>query len=336
MLKDTYRLLKPGIIYGNAIPAVAGYLLASGRNIIWLQALAMLLGLSLVIGAGCVTNNIIDRDIDMLMERTRKRALVTGTISVFTATVLAVLLGAAGLAVLLLGTNLLATAIAAVGFVFYVLFYSLLTKRTTVFGTHVGSIAGAVPPVVGYASASGHLDSAALILFLILIFWQMPHFFAIGLFRKTDYLAAKLPILPVRASTRRVQYSILGYIVAFSVVVTLLTPLGYASIAYAVAAGLIGLSWVAVALWGLRTHDVHKWARRTFLWSLLSLTAVCVAISVSALVAPTKSSKTPPHYVPTYVLRSSVRSGTDVPMVATSQPPATTAPNVKTAGAPLA
>src|SRR5690348_2228318 len=163
----------------------------------------MLAGLAFVMASGCVFNNYIDRDIDAAMGRTKDRALVVGRISKRAAFVYGTMLGAAGFGLLVFFTNMLTVAVAGTGFFFYVFMYSLWSKRRTVHSTIIGSVAGATPPIVGYAATSGRLDLAAALLFLTLVLWQMPHFYAIGIRRFGEYAAAGIPILPVdRKSTR--------------------------------------------------------------------------------------------------------------------------------------
>ncbi len=191
---DYYLLMKPGIIFGNVVTFAAGFLLASKGDIKMGLFFTTLLGLSLIIASACVFNNYIDRYVDKKMERTKKRALASGLIKGRDALAFAVLLGIAGNLTLFLYANGLTVAVANVGFVVYVFLYSFLKCRTT-YSTLIGSISGAIPPVVGYCAVSNQFDLAAGILFIIMIFWQMPHFFAIGLWHIDDYAKAEIPIL---------------------------------------------------------------------------------------------------------------------------------------------
>jgi len=191
-----YLLLKPGIIFGNLVTLAAGFLLASKGNVNFGLFAATVFGLSLVIASACVFNNYIDRFIDQNMERTKNRPLATGVIKVRDAILFGVLLGIAGNLTLLMYTNGLTVAVANVGFFVYVFLYSFLKSRT-VYSTLIGSVSGAIPPVVGYCAVSNQFDFAAGILFMMMIFWQMPHFFAIALWHFDDYAKAGIPVLPV-------------------------------------------------------------------------------------------------------------------------------------------
>ncbi|HUY62659.1 MAG TPA: heme o synthase [Candidatus Paceibacterota bacterium] len=282
MLATYYQLAKPGIIYGNAVTAAAGFFVAAAGAPDFPLLAATLIGLSLVVASGCVFNNYIDRDIDGRMERTKGRALVRGLVPLRASLSYGAVLGILGLAALVTLVNLLAALVALGGFAVYVFAYTILAKRRSVYATHVGSIAGAVPPVVGYVAALGRLDLGALVLFLILCFWQMPHFFAIALNRRDDYAAAGVPVLPVVRGARSAKLQSAWYVAAFLVATILLAALGYAGVAYLVVAVVLGIAWLGLALVGLYADDDRRWARRMFVASLIVLTVLCVMMSVDA------------------------------------------------------
>ena len=167
------------------ITATGGYLFASKGDISFATLLAMMAGLASIIASGCVFNNYIDRGIDSKMKRTKNRALVTGEVSTTNALVFTSILLAIGSFLLGYFTTPLALWVAIFGFFAYVVVYGIW-KRQSVHGTEVGSISGAVPPVVGYVAVTGSLDTSAVILFLLLVLWQMPHFYAIGIFRRSE------------------------------------------------------------------------------------------------------------------------------------------------------
>ncbi len=195
--RDYLALTKPGIIGGNAISVLGGFFLAARGEIDPWLLMATLAGLSLVIASGCAYNNVIDRDIDAVMERTRSRPLVQGRLSVAETLRFATLLGVAGFGLLAAFTNAVTVGLAAFGFAIYVGAYSLWLKRSSEYGTLVGSLSGAMPPVVGYCAVTGQFDGGALTLLVIFCLWQMPHSYAIAIFRFKDYEAARIPVLPV-------------------------------------------------------------------------------------------------------------------------------------------
>lgn len=281
-LRTYYYLTKPGIIRGNLFAATAGFLLASKGDIDPWLLLAMWAGTSLVIAAGCVFNNYIDRGIDKKMKRTKKRALVTGDISGRTALVYGTVLGLAGLTTLAVWVNWLTFGLGLLGLFFYVVVYGI-AKRKTVHGTVVGSISGALPPAAGYVAVSNQLDMGALLLFLILVCWQMPHFYAIAMFRHKEYAAACLPVLPVVKGMRAAKIQILAYIAAFIVTSMLLPVYGYTGVTYTVIVGLIGLAWLTKGVAGFSAEDDIKWARSMFFFSLSVMMIFSLSIALDVL-----------------------------------------------------
>lgn len=187
-----YWLTKPGIIRGNLLAAAAGFLFAS-FTMDWEVFGAMLFGLGCIIASGCVFNNYADRSLDAKMERTQKRALVSGTISTRSALLFASALGLAGVTILFLYTNTLTLAVATAGWVVYVLVYTPLKPRNPI-ALFAGAVAGAVPPVVGYVAATNTLDWWAVFLFSTLYVWQVVHFMAIAVYRYDEYTAAGVPL----------------------------------------------------------------------------------------------------------------------------------------------
>lgn len=283
-LKTYYYLTKPGIIRGNALAATAGFLLATPDRSFNIGLFAlMLLGLSLIIGSGCVFNNVLDRRIDAAMARTKKRALVTGRVSTRAALIFATLLGVIGFATLIVGTNLLTASLAAVGFIFYVIMYGL-AKRRTPWGTEVGSVSGAIPPVVGYCAVSGQFDLGALLLFLILVFWQMPHFYAIAMYRLSDYRAAKIPVLPQVKGIAITMRRMIIYATASVITIFTLPITGATTWLFGLVTGLVGIFWLQKVFAGPRTKNHEAWAKTVFRTSLLVLLTLCLMSAVDYIV----------------------------------------------------
>ena len=269
MIKKFYSVTKPGIIFGNVITVAGGFCLgAKGAHDFGLF-LATLIGIALVIASGCVFNNIIDRDIDRIMERTRNRVLVKGLMSATTALIYATVLGILGTLILYWQTNPLTVIVALIGLFVYVVVYSLWFKRHSIYGTLIGSISGAVPPVVGYCAVTNRFDLGAIILFVILSLWQMPHSFAIAIFRLKDYTAASISILPVKRGIAATKIQMIAYTLAFAIAVCLMTIFGYTGLIYLIVVGISGILWVRLAFKGLSTDDDKKWARKMFLYSII-------------------------------------------------------------------
>ncbi len=282
MLKRYYRLTKPGIVYGNSLAALGGFLLAAHGQVELARLAAAMIGLALIIASACVFNNFIDRDIDQLMARTKRRALATGRISGRAALIYGTLLGAAGAVLLGLFTNLLTLALALAGWILYVVVYTYF-KRHTVYGTQIGSLSGAVPPVVGYAAVTGRLDLAALLLFAVMVIWQMPHFYAIAIFRQKDYAAAAVPVLPVKRGASTARRHIIAYMILLTLTVPLFTVFGITGNVFLIETAAVNLAWLQAALSSWSEPDDTVWARRVFKLSLLVLLNLCLMWSVGGL-----------------------------------------------------
>lgn len=278
---DYYLLTKPGIIFGNLVTFAAGFLLASHGSTDAKLFLLTLFGLALIMASACVFNNYIDRPLDAKMKRTQNRALVTGSISGRHALLFASVLGIAGSLVLFWFANLLALAVAWVGFFVYVVLYSFW-KSHTIYGTAIGSIAGAVPPVVGYCAVSNQLDAGALILFAMLVCWQMPHFFAIALFHLEDYTRAGIPVLPIVKGAWRAKVHMAVYIIGFVASAGLLFTFGYAGAAYLMIITCLGLAWLALCLKGFYTINNQTWGYHMYRLSLLVITIACLMIPLDS------------------------------------------------------
>lgn len=272
-----YLLTKPGIIMGNLITVAAGFLLASKGEIhLWLF-LMTLVGIAFIMASACVFNNYIDRTIDKKMERTKNRPLVTGLISGHHAMMFATVLGGVGALTLFYYTNLLTVAVAGIGFFIYVILYSLW-KRHTVYGTAIGSMAGAVPPVIGYCAVSNHFTAEAFILFMMMVLWQMPHFFSIAIYHLNDYIAAKIPVLPIERGIERTKIHMICYICCFLLVAMLLTFLGYTGYLYFIVTISVGLAWLILCLMGFHYKNDQVWGCHMFRLSLIMIMATCLVI----------------------------------------------------------
>lgn len=245
--------------------------------------LATLAGTALVIASACVFNNYIDRGIDKNMARTKKRALVTGSISGRSALVYACALGFAGFTLLVLFVNLLTAIIGLVAFVDYIVFYGL-SKRRSVHGTIVGSISGSAPIVAGYTAVTNRFDGAALILFLIMTFWQMPHFYGIAMYRYKDYKTARLPVLPVKRGYRAAKIQSLFYVAAFLAAIIALTFFGHAGYTFLIVMAALTLWWLGKGIKNFNRPEDKAWGRQMFLFSLIVLLSMSVMLSVNALV----------------------------------------------------
>lgn len=278
-----YRLAKPGIVYGNTIALIAGFLYfaVSGGGFNLLHLIYAVVGTAFIMASACVANNIIDTDIDVYMKRTAKRALVTGEVSTTAAIVYCVVLGIFGAAVLSM-TNTASLLLAVSGWILYVIPYTYL-KRVTYHATLIGALPGAVPPLVGYYAAGGKSFSAAFAIFFILVAWQMVHFYAIAIFRQPEYAAAKVPIITVvkdiQLTIRHMQIWTLVSAGALTLSIFYANNWVYGLLAL----GLVGW-WLRSTIYE-QGYDIG-WSRRVFfasLWFLLAwlgITVISVLISL--------------------------------------------------------
>ncbi|MFC4224816.1 heme o synthase [Lysinibacter cavernae] len=281
-----YSLTKPGVLYGNVLTAAAGFLLASRGSVDTLLFLILVIGTTLVIASATVLNNVLDRDIDQEMERTKKRATVTGRIGARNATIFSIILGVTGMAMLILWTNWLVVAVGLGGFITYVVLYGMLSKRMSIHGTLVGSISGAAPILAGYVGVTGSIDAAAIIAFLAMFFWQMPEFFSISIYRHDEYERAGVPVISVVRGIQHTKIQIFVYTVLFVVSTLLLQPFGYVGWVYTAVMGALGVYWIAIGIVGLspssKEADEH-WARKMFRFSLVMVLALCLMVSIGPI-----------------------------------------------------
>jgi protoheme IX farnesyltransferase len=282
IIKTYYSLTKPGVLYGNALTAAAGFLLASGKSINFWLFVALCIGSTLIIASACVLNNYLDQDIDKKMARTKKRALVQGEIKGRSAVIFSIVLGVVGVAILLAWTNLLVVAIGIGGFIVYVVLYGMLSKRLSMHGTLVGSVSGAAPILAGYCAVTGTIDVGAILVFLILFLWQMPEFYSIAVYRQKEYAAAGVPVMSVVKGIKSTKIQIFIYTILFVVATFSLTVFHVTGYVYLVLMGILGLYWIWLGLKGLSAKDSDAWARKMFRFSLIILLVFCGIISVDA------------------------------------------------------
>lgn len=279
-IKNFFLLTKPGIIFGNLITVAGGFFLGSRGVISIPLLLATFIGVSLIIACGCVLNNIIDQDIDKMMERTKNRVLVKGLISQNIALIYGIILGVLGASILFFKANHLAFIIGLVGLFVYVIVYSLWLKRTSVYGTLIGSISGSVPPVAGYCATTNRFDLGAVLLFLILIFWQMPHSYAIAIFRLDDYKAAGIPVLPLKNGIASAKKHMLVYTILFIIATLMLTIMNFTGYIYFTIVAALGIRWLWMCINGFKAKDNRLWARQMFLFSIIIITVLSFMMAV--------------------------------------------------------
>lgn len=274
------QLIKPGITLSNTLTGAAGFFLAASMVAFsWTALLGAVAGIAFVIASACVINNIIDRDIDKRMKRTSKREVASGSIDIPKAIVFGVILGLIGFTLLLTLTNVVTFILGVIAYVWYVVIYGY-AKRTTALSTIIGGVPGALPPMAGYTALTGSIDLAAILLFAILFFWQLPHFYAISIFRQSDYASAKLPVWAVRYGIKSAKAQIFISVVLYAIAASLLAVFGYTGYIYFVLSSILSIYWIYKGISLYRKVDDVKWARTMFGVSLMVLLAMIGLISV--------------------------------------------------------
>lgn len=285
LLKDFLALIKIGIVNSNLITTFTGLWLAlhfTGES--FLRNLDIVFftvaGSSFIIAGSCSINNFIDRDIDPFMERTKARPTVTGKFPPAMVLILGILLISLG-TMFLMFTNITAAIIGMIGVFSYIFLYTLWSKRQLVSNTIIGSISGAVPPLIGWAAVEPHLGPIAWSLFLVMFIWQPPHFYALAMRRSEEYRAAGIPMLPVVKGFKTTKKHILFWVAALLPVPFFLTSLG---IPFLILATVLNIGWLTLGILGYRIKDDIKWAKLMFVYSLQYLTIMFVAMVIVTLI----------------------------------------------------
>ncbi|WP_163579630.1 heme o synthase [Gracilibacillus saliphilus] len=277
-------LLKVGIINSNTMTAFAGFWLAlfyTGASLsqYWHVLLVTLVGTAFVIAGGCVINNYYDRDIDQVMKRTKKRPTVTGSIDLSHVLIIGISLSVVG--VLILSLASIPTAIfGAIGWFSYVVLYTMWSKRRYTINTAIGSLSGAVPPLIGWSAVNPDLHVIPWILFLLIFIWQTPHFLAIAMKKVDDYKEANIPMLPVVHGFDITKRQMIVYVVCLLPIPFLLHELGFI---FVLLGTILNIGWLALAIKGLFTIDNKKWSNQMFVYSLLYLTAIFFSMIIITL-----------------------------------------------------
>jgi len=282
-LRDYVTLTKPRIMSLLLITGACG-MFVGAQGVPPLGDLGlMLVGLALACGGASALNHVLDADIDQLMgKRTRARPVAAGRVPPSRALEFGLALSAFSFVLLASFVNVLTAALALVGNLFYVLVYTRWLKRSTPQNIVIGGAAGAVPPLVGYAAATGNLALPALLLFAIVFFWTPPHFWALALLIRRDYEAARIPMLPVVRGERETTRQIVVYSLVL-VGVTLL-PVAWRTFGFVYLASAIALgAWFLLLAWRLRAEPTPARASGLFHYSLAYLALLFVAMAVDPL-----------------------------------------------------
>ena len=282
---DYFALLKPRVMSLVVFTALTGVVMAPTPPNLVID-FASLLAIAVGAGASGALNMWFESDIDALMTRTRKRPIPSGRLAREEALAFGLVL--AGMSIFTLGlvANWLAAGLLAFTIFFYVVIYTMWLKRATPLNIVIGGAAGALPPVVGFAAASGELGLSSLVLFTIIFVWTPPHFWALALLKSDDYARAGIPMLPNVAGPDRTRLEILIYSALLAPIGVLPYLLGYASPAYGLVSTLCGVAFMlfAFATYRNREGDAAKTAaRRLFIFSIAYLFALFLTLVVERI-----------------------------------------------------
>jgi len=276
---DLSELTKARLTMMVLLTTLAGYALANRGPFDWTKLFHTLLGTTLVAVCSSILNQALERRTDALMRRTQMRPFVTGRLPLKETILAGVVLGALGLAELAWFVNGLTTLLAAVTLVIYVFIYTPL-KRVSEINTLIGTIPGALPPLLGATAAVGHFSVEGWTLFALLALWQLPHFYAIAWLYQDDYEAAGLSMVSVNdpRGTRTGTHAVISALVLLPVSL-LPSCIGHSGLFYAVVAGLLSLAFIAVAIRFARQPDRLR-ARVLFFTSIIYLPLVLTALAL--------------------------------------------------------
>jgi protoheme IX farnesyltransferase len=276
--RDYMSLLKLRIVALLDITAVGVMIPASHGHPRLVPMLAVLAGGTLAAGGAHAVNCWFDRDIDAEMTRTRRRPLPAGRIPPWHALAIGIVLNILAFAILWAGANLLAAGLALVGTLIYVFVYTVWLKRSTPSNIVIGGAAGAVPPLVGWAAATGHLDLTALALFGVIFFWTPPHFWALAQMMKSDYARANVPMLPAVGGERAAKRQSIVYAALTAGVSMIPFLTGLAGPVYLAGAIVLGAGLVGITVLDL---EGRRWTRRVFTYSLAYVALLFALFAVS-------------------------------------------------------
>ena len=266
-----YNLTKPKVVLLIVFTAMVGMLLAAEGAVPLDVFVFGLLGIGLAAASGAAINHVVDEHIDRIMERTRKRPLVSGDLDQKSALVFALALGALGIGLLVAFVNLLTAVLTFFSLVGYALIYTMYLKRATPQNIVLGGAAGAAPPLLGWTAVTGSVDTEALLLFLIIFIWTPPHFWALAIRRREEYARAEIPMLPVTHGVDFTKLQILLYTILLVIVTMMPFLIQMSGLIYLSGALALGVGFLYYAIRLLREEQPNAVAMKTFGYSIFYL-----------------------------------------------------------------
>lgn len=277
--RDYVELCKPRVVLLMLLTVVVGMYLATPGWVNLSLLGASLLGIGLCAGSAAAMNHLVDKRIDAIMARTKKRPVASGQVSVYQALWFALIMGALGLTVLVVFVNQLTALLTFLTLIGYAGVYTGYLKRATSQNIVIGGLAGAAPPLLGWTAVTNQLDPQALLLVLIIFIWTPPHFWALAIYRYEEYQHAQIPMLPVTHGIQFTKLNIYLYTILLLVVSVLPFVIGMSGLFYFMGAIVLGARFL---FWSHKLYRSHKpvVAMQTFRFSIVYLMLLFVFLLV--------------------------------------------------------
>ncbi|MCV2531106.1 MAG: heme o synthase [Candidatus Lightella neohaematopini] len=277
MIIKYIRSIKLKIIIGNLLSLISGFLLSS--KVIKTVDINLLsytvLGMFFLLISNCLLNNYIDRDIDMIMNRTKNRLPMNNSkILSLLILLISIILAILGLSILFITNNLLVFILSIFATIIYVIFYSLYLKRRSSHSILIGSLSGAMPPVIGYCSVL-NFNYESLILMLIFIIWQIPHSYSLSIIHVDDYKKANIPVLPLYYGCLITKKYIIIFIILYILLIFLLSVITNNSLYFIIINIPVMITWLYTSL---INHNIYIWAKKIFILSIININVFNLSI----------------------------------------------------------
>ena len=288
LFADLFELSKPSILFLNVLMSALGMWLAFGTiefatPVPWLDLGLTLVGVSLVVGSANALNMVLELDVDAKMRRTQNRPLPAGRLSTGAAAGFGIVIGIVGTIITYVFAGALTALLGCLALAIYVLAYTPLKKRTSL-ALAIGAVPGAAPPLMGWVAVTKGIEWPGVVLFLILLVWQVPHFLAIALYSRADYERAGIKVVPVVYGDRVAKLQVVAYATLLIPLSLLLVPLGAAGWIYGGAALLVSLWFLVACVRGYGSIETIPWARSVFRASLVYLPALGLAVILDRVI----------------------------------------------------
>jgi len=269
-----YKLTKPKVVYLIVFTAMVGMLLAVDGAVPLDIFVFGLLGIGFAAASGAAINHVVDERIDQIMERTKDRPIASGDLGQGKALIFALSLGVIGIVMLLIFVNTLTAVLTFFSLVGYALIYTMYLKRATPQNIVLGGAAGAAPPLLGWTAVTGHVETEALLLFLIIFIWTPPHFWALAIRRREEYAKADIPMLPVTHGVYFTKIQILLYTILLFIVTLVPFLIKMSGLIYLAGAVSLGIGFLYYAIKLYRDDEPNVIAMKTFSYSIFYLSVL--------------------------------------------------------------